>query len=128
MRGKSGILLPFAFLCYAQQTASQSTAPNNQNTTQQQQQKDQPPPAQQQQQPKPAPLFGGQLGVKSSNRSKESATLGFNGIDPNGKVDAKMLAATPGTDDEAKVKALDADRPAPEQLDAFLKEGNLRKK
>jgi len=112
-------VLPLTLICFAQQQGQQSAGSNNQNQNQQQRQ---------QQQTKPAPLFGGQLGIKSSDRSKESATLGFNGIDPSGKVDAKMLATTAGPADEAKVKALASVRPTAEQLDAFLKEGELRKK
>ena len=30
----------------------------------------------------PAPLFGGKMGIKSSSGAKETASLGFNGIDP----------------------------------------------
>ena len=48
-----------------------------------------------QQQSQPAPLFGGQIGTKSSTNTKESATLGFNGVDPSGKVEKKMLGANP---------------------------------
>jgi hypothetical protein len=76
----------------------------------------------------PAPLFGGKLGIRSSESKKESATLGFNGIDPSGKVDAQMLATTPGAADRAKVQQLAAARPKPAELAAFLKEGGLKKK
>src|SRR5215472_5191052 len=56
----------------------------------------------------PAPLFGGKMGIKSSSSTRETASLGFNGIDPSGKVDAKMLATTPTPADEAKAKQLTA--------------------
>jgi hypothetical protein len=81
-----------------------------------------------QEQKQPAPLFGGQLGVKSSSSTKESATLGFNGIDPSGKVEAKMLATHAGAADEAKARALAQLRPSQAALDAFLQEGGLKKK
>jgi hypothetical protein len=89
------------------------------------QKKDAAPPPKQDQ---PAPLFGGKLGVKSSKNTKESATLGFNGIDPSGKVDQKMLATTPTAADQAKVKQLSDERPKPAELAAFLKEGGLNQK
>jgi hypothetical protein len=127
--GKTLLLLPLAFVCLAQQPNQQSsTSTNNSNPNNQTKPQPSTQPQPQPQQPQAKPLFGGSLGIKSSDRSKESATLGFNGIDPNGKVDAKMLATTPGAADQAKVKALAAMRPAPEALDAFLKEGELRKK
>ena len=128
-------LLLAASLSFAQQPAPQngtSASPSKSTQQSQQQQKPAQQPAQQPAQPpakaQPAPLFGGKLGIKSSERTKESATLGFNGIDPSGKVDAKMLATSPGADDAEKVKALDSVRPAPEQLAAFLTEGALKKK
>ena len=84
----------------------------------------------QKQEPKkePAPLFGGKLGIKSSSNTKETATMGFNGIDPSGKVDAKMLAATPSAEHEAKAKQLAAMMPNAVDLAAFLREGGLKSK
>ena len=84
----------------------------------------------QKQEPKkePAPLFGGKLGIKSSSNTKETATMGFNGIDPSGKVDAKMLATTPSAEHEAKAKQLAAMVPNSADLAAFLKEGGLKSK
>jgi hypothetical protein len=76
----------------------------------------------------PAPLFGGKIGTRSSQRTKENASLGFNGIDPSGKVDAKMLATSPGPADQAKVQQMANARPTPADLQAFLKEGGLNRK
>jgi len=81
-----------------------------------------PPPSQ------PAPLFNGQLGVRSSQKSKESATMGFNGIDPSGKVERKMLAANPTAANVAQVQGMSALRPDPAVLSAFLKSGGLKAK
>ena len=83
-----------------------------------------PPPKKEE----PAPLFGGKLGTRSSQKNKESATLGFNGIDPSGKVDAQMLATSATADHEAKVKNLATMAPSPAELDAFVKEGGLNKR
>jgi len=76
----------------------------------------------------PAPLFGGKLGTRSSQKTKESATLGFNGIDPSGKVDAQMLATSVGANDEAKVRNMANSAPTPAQLDSFIADGGLKKK
>ena len=108
-----GTCLFLVYLGFAQQ---QNPPAQNKNTQSSKQQK------------QSAPLFNGQLGTKSSGSTKESATLGFNGIDPNGKVDAKMLATEPTPADEAKVKALAGLRPSPAELTAFLTQGGLKKK
>ena len=82
-----------------------------------------PPPADQKQES--APLFQKKLGYKSSSSTKESTTLGFNGIDPSGKVDQKMLATTPTGADLEKVKKMSSAQPVPTDLKNFLKEGGL---
>jgi hypothetical protein len=82
-----------------------------------------PPPADQKQES--APLFQKKLGYKSSSTTKESTTLGFNGIDPSGKVDQKMLATNPTGADQEKVKKMSSAQPAPADLKSFLKEGGL---
>lgn len=82
-----------------------------------------PPPADQKQES--TPLFQKKLGYKSSNTTKESTTLGFNGIDPSGKVDQKMLATNPTGADQEKVKKMSSAQPAPAELKSFLKEGGL---
>jgi hypothetical protein len=79
-------------------------------------------------QQEPAPLFGGQIGVRSSKSTKESATLGFNGIDPSGKVEKRMLAASPRAQDIERVRSMDAAHPTRVELAAFLKEGGLKSK
>lgn len=80
------------------------------------------------QQSSPAPLFGGQIGTKSSTNTKESATLGFNGIDPSGKVQNRMLGATPTAKDVAAVQNLDSAHPTQAELAAFIKQGGLKRK
>jgi hypothetical protein len=73
--------------------------------------KDAPPPSSEKQES--TPLFKKQLGYKSSKTTKESTTLGFNGIDPSGKVDQKMLSEN---------------RPTAAELKSFLQEGGLNSK
>jgi len=74
------------------------------------------------------PLFKNKLGYQSSKTSKESTTLGFNGIDPSGKVDKQMMAKVPSGADQDKVKKMAADRPPAADVKAFLKEGGLNEK
>src|SRR5258708_36159343 len=99
-----------------------SGAITGQNTSQ----KKEPPPPKKKEEP--APLFGGKLGTRSSEMNKESATLGFNGIDPSGKVDEQVLATPADADHEAKVKTMAELAPTPADLDDFLKSGGLKKK
>ena len=80
------------------------------------------------QQVQPAPLFGGQIGTRSSQKTKESATLGFNGIDPSGKVEKRMLGASPAAKDLAQVQNMDSAHPSRTELTAFLKQGGLKSK
>ena len=75
-----------------------------------------------------APLFKSKLGYKSSKTTKESTTLGFNGIDPSGKVDQKMMATSPQTADQEKVTNMSANRPSAADLKSFLQEGGLNSK
>ena len=84
----------------------------------------QPPPADQ----NSTPLFQKKLDVKSSKTTKESTTLGFNGIDPSGKVDQKMLATTPSAADQEKVKKMSANQPSAADLKGFLSQGGLNTK
>ncbi len=93
-----------------------------------QQQAPPPPPPPPPPQDQPAPLFGGKLGTKSSSKDKESATLGFNGIDPSGKLDEKMLDTPATTDTAAKAKKMAELVPGPADLDAFIKDGGLNKR
>jgi hypothetical protein len=105
-------LLALATLAMAQQGSEKKDAP--------------PPPSDQKQES--TPLFKNKLGYKSSKTTKESTTLGFNGIDPSGKVDAKMLATTPGAADQQNVKKMSDSRPSAADLKAFLQEGGLNAK
>jgi hypothetical protein len=101
-----------------------------------QQNNQQPPPPQQDQnanqnssqQQTSQPLFKGKLGYKSSSTSKESTTLGFNGIDPSGKVDQKMLATSATATDQQKVKQMTANQPSPADVKAFVQQGGLNSK
>lgn len=83
-----------------------------------------PPPADQ----NSTALFQKKLDVKSSKTTKESTTLGFNGIDPSGKVDQKMLATTPTPADQEKMKKMSSNQPSAADLKGFLQRGGLNTK
>ena len=104
----------------ANQTGQASTPPPNTPPP-----NNPPPSGSQPSGDKPTPLFGGTIGLKSSRQTKDSATLGFNGVNPDGTVQKAMLAAavTPAA-------AIDAQRVAqigvtPADLVQFLQDGGL---
>jgi hypothetical protein len=112
----------FAFVCHAEAQAQTTQATQTDKTKKQ---KPAPPPPPQKD---PQPLFGGKIPARSSQNTKESATLGFNGIDPSGKVDKRMMAATPKPGDVEKVQNMDAIRPTAAEVVAFAKQGGLKTK
>ncbi len=83
---------------------------------------------QQGQQKKDDQLFGGSIGVKSSRKSSDSATMGFNGIGPDGSVETAMLNASPNGADEAAAQGVSFYGVDHSQLTTFIKEGNLKEK
>ena len=71
--------------------------------------------------------FTNKIGYKSSGTaSKDSTTLGFNGIDPSGKVDQKMLATNPTAKDQEQVKKMTENMPKPAEVKGFLSKGTER--
>jgi hypothetical protein len=74
---------------------------------------------------KPTPLFGGSLNIKTSRQTKDTATLGFNGVDDNGQVQKNFLASTATGDDSAKLQKLAASAVTAGELDEFIQQGGL---
>lgn len=74
---------------------------------------------------KPTPLFGGTIGLKSSRQTKDSATLGFNGVDPNGQVQKAMLNAAATPTDAMKAQQMAQLTVTPADLAQFLQDGGL---
>jgi len=74
----------------------------------------------------PAPLFGGKATLKSSRQSKDAQTMGFNGLDPDGKVEKAALAAPIGAIDTMNAQALIAYKPEKQELAKFVAEGKLK--
>ena len=74
---------------------------------------------------KPAPLFGGTVGLKSSRQTKDSASLGFNGVDPNGQVAKSFLTASATGADVAKAQTVGTYKVDATELNKFIQDGNL---
>ncbi|HMI53843.1 MAG TPA: hypothetical protein VK525_20175 [Candidatus Saccharimonadales bacterium] len=74
---------------------------------------------------KPAPLFGGTVNLKSSRQTKDSASLGFNGVDPNGQVAKSFLTASPTGADAAKAQTVAGYKVDPAELNKFIQDGSL---
>ena len=74
---------------------------------------------------KPQPLFGGSLNLKSSRQSKDTATLGFNGLDPNGQVQKAALNSPAGPGDTLKAEEVARYHVESSDMSAFLQDGKL---
>jgi hypothetical protein len=109
-------ILALSELGFAQQQQNPTPPPQDQNSNQN---------SSDQQNSSP---FKNKVGYKSSKTSKESTTLGFNGIDPSGKVDQKMMATTATSSDQEKVKQMTVNQPRPEELKTFLEQAGLHSK
>ena len=73
----------------------------------------------------PAPLFEGKMNLKSSRQGKDSATLGFSGVGPNGEIEQRMLDASPSGTDLQKASELGNRKVASDALQLFILEGQL---
>lgn len=74
---------------------------------------------------KPTPLFGGSIGLKSSHQTKDSATLGFNGVDPNGQVQKALLTAAATPADAERAQQIAQIKVNAAELAQFLEDGGL---
>ena len=73
----------------------------------------------------PAPLFEGKMNLKSSRQGKDSASLGFSGVGPNGEIEQRVLEASPTSADLQKANDMGNRRVAPDALQLFILEGQL---
>jgi len=92
----------------------------------------QPPPEEKKQEKKEEKprkrVFTGKINLRSSRQEKETASYGFKGVGPDGRMEQAALNAQPGEMDVIKVARLAINDARPEELAAFLAEGNLRTK
>jgi len=118
-----GLTLP---LTAFQQKAGQKTPPGQSQDKKEEKKDDKSGPTTKSDD-KPKPLFEGKMQLKSSRRGADSATAGFNGIDPDGKVSKDILAKSATPADAVNAQALVAYAPTEAELTKFLEEGKLNK-
>ena len=92
----------------------------------------QPPPEEKKQEKKEEKprkrVFTGKINLRSSRQEKETASYGFKGVGPDGRMEQAALNAQPSGEDWVKTNQLAAYQLPPEELAAFLAQGNLRMK
>src|SRR3954470_17449003 len=123
--------LIFLLCCFGfgqQQSDQQQGSNNQQNSSGQQQQ-----PQQQQQQAPPEQKkskFGGLLHkpvtASNSNQSKDTASLGPNGLDPDGMPTKSQMDESASADDDAKAAALAQQTTPADEVNQFIQQGNLK--
>jgi hypothetical protein len=120
------LLMAFASSAWGWQSSGQQQKPDqSKQSSGQSQAPQQTPPAQTQSNNAPAPLFEGKSTLKSSRQGKETATAGFNGVGPDGSVQASVLNANPSPADAQHVAAMASTTTDPAEVAAFAKEGKL---
>jgi hypothetical protein len=70
--------------------------------------------------------FGGTITAKGSKQSKDTATLGFKGVDGNGYVDPDKLKEDPSGDDLRVAQLMSGVKTNPEEAKAFVDNGKLK--
>ena len=92
----------------------------------------QPPPEEKKQEKKEEKprkrVFTGKINLRSSRQEKETASYGFKGVGPDGRMEQAALERQPGETDYIKVARLAIYQTKAEELAAFLAQGNLRAK
>ncbi len=116
------LLLSICALLVAQDN-SQQQQDDSQKTKQKQQEKAKP--QQQDDSAKPKPLFSKPITARSSQQKKDTTSLGFNGLDPQGKVEKALLESDPTPADEAQVQKLAERKVDGAALKKVLDDGHL---
>ncbi len=127
------VLLVFLMCCAgfsqnAQQNQSQQPQQGDANSQQQN------PPADQQQQQQPQDqkkskfggLFKKPVTASNSSQNKDTASLGPNGLDPDGMPTKSQMDESANAADEAKAQALNAQITNKAEVDQFIQQGNLK--
>jgi hypothetical protein len=70
--------------------------------------------------------FGGTITAKGSKQTKDTATLGFKGVDGNGYVDPDKLKESPNGDDERVAQLMTGVKTNPEEAKTFIDNGKLK--
>jgi hypothetical protein len=91
-----------------------------------------PPPEEKKQEKKEGKprkrVFTGKINLRSSRQEQETASYGFKGVGPDGRMEQAALERQPTETDVIKVARLAIHDAKPDELAAFLAEGNLRAK
>lgn len=106
----------------SQQAPKKKTQPQGQ-TDQQADQKQQP--ADQQDDRRPKQIFTGKVKLTSSRQGKNTASAGFNGVGPDGKVQEALLSGSPSEESRqkaARLTLLEVDRA---DVVSFARDGKL---
>ena len=70
--------------------------------------------------------FGGTITAKGSKQTKDTATLGFKGVGPDGQVDPEKLKESPNGDDERVAQLMSGVKTNPDEARVFIDNGKLK--
>lgn len=70
--------------------------------------------------------FGGTITAKGSKQTKDTATLGFKGVDGNGYVDPDKLKEEPNGDDLRIAQLMTGVKTNPDEAKVFIDNGKLK--
>ena len=70
--------------------------------------------------------FGGTITAKGSKQTKDTATLGFKGVGPDGQVDPEKLKESPNGDDERVAQLMSGVKTNPDEAKVFIDNGKLK--
>ena len=70
--------------------------------------------------------FGGTITAKGSKQTKDTATLGFKGVDGNGYVDPDKLKEDPNGDDLRVAQLMNGVKTNSDEAKAFIDDGKLK--
>src|SRR3954449_11349838 len=72
--------------------------------------------------------FGGTITAKGSKQTKDTATLGFKGVGPDGQVDPTKLGESPTGEDERIAQLMTGVKTNSDEAKVFVDNGKLKSK
>ncbi|MFL6300329.1 MAG: hypothetical protein ACJ71N_06945 [Terriglobales bacterium] len=72
--------------------------------------------------------FGGTITAKGSKQTKDTATLGFKGVGPDGQVDSAKLGESPTGEDERIAQLMTGVKTNSDEAKVFVDNGKLKSK
>jgi hypothetical protein len=72
--------------------------------------------------------FGGTITAKGSKQTKDTATLGFKGVGPDGQVDSTKLGESPTGEDERVAQLMTGVKTNSDEAKVFVDSGKLKSK